>query len=202
MRICDGNLGKAAATLPPWVAAVLAPLLLALSLPASAQNFMVQCPTSTLLHPTAPTSASGEPTYTGPTTGATVGGVPYTSNGGAIKCQHISGGDGYMTEADGNQTYLFAFGPLSGLDKIQNGQPGTDYPDEFNQPYCDASGVYTNGQPNPYVAGQPNPLYPNATLQRCGANGAVGYLPPPGPRTATATTALYPLNVATCPTAG
>ena len=30
-----------------------------------------------------------------------------------IKCQHISGGDGYATMADGQQIYLFGFGPLS-----------------------------------------------------------------------------------------
>jgi FtsP/CotA-like multicopper oxidase with cupredoxin domain len=90
---------------------------------------------------------------------------------------------------------------LSGLDKIQNGQPGTDFPDEFNQPYCNGSGVYVNGQPNPWVNGAANPLYPNAPAVQCNPNGAVGYVPPPGPRAATATTALYPLNVATCPTA-
>ena len=45
-----------------------AALTLALiTLPAAAQTFMVQCPTSTLLHPNAPTSAAGEPAYTGPT---------------------------------------------------------------------------------------------------------------------------------------
>jgi len=36
--------------------------------------------------------------------------LTFTDNGGAIKCQQISGGDGYMTEADGNQTYMFSFG--------------------------------------------------------------------------------------------
>ena len=185
--------------------ALAALMLVFVTLPAAAQNFMVQCPQSTLLHPNAPTSAQGEPTYTGPfTINTTANGVPLTikSNGGAVKCQHISGGDGYMTEADGNQTYMFSFGPLSGLDKIKNGQPGTDFPDEFNQPYCDASGsgTYTNGQPNPYVAGQPNPLYPNVTLQSCGPNGAVGYQPPAGARAATASTALYPLNTLTCTT--
>lgn len=188
-----------------------AALMLAFAtLPAVAQNFMVQCPTSTLLHPSAPTSAQGEPTYLGPTTfTTTANGVPLTieSNGGAIKCQHISGGDGYMTEADGNQTYMFSFGPLSGLDKIKNGLAGTDFPDEFNQPYCDPSGAitaYNNGQPIPYAAGQPNPLYPNVALQKCGLNGAVGYLPPPGSRTATGTTAVgsSQQNVATCPTVG
>src|SRR6267143_5809419 len=163
------------------------------TLPAAAQNFFTQCPTSTLLHPSAPTSAQGEPTYLGPTQGTIVGGVPYVSNGGAVKCQHISGGDGYMTEADGNQTYLFAFGPLSGLDKIKNGQAGTDFPDEFNQAYCDPSGLittYNNSQPIPYT-GTNNPLNPTGPAITCGLNGAVGYVPPPGPRQATATTAIY-----------
>jgi len=59
------------------------------------------------------------------------------------------GGDGYMTEGDGNQTFMFSFGPLSGLQKIRNGLPGTDFPDEFRQPYCEGGG-YLNGQPNPY----------------------------------------------------
>ena len=177
-------------------------MLVFITLPAAAQNFFTQCPTSTLLHPSAPTAAQGEPTYLGPTTGVTVGGVAYKSNGGAIKCQQISGGDGYMTEADGNQTYLFAFGPLSGLDKIKNGQSGTDFPDEFNQPYCDPSGLltsYNNGQPIPYT-GSNNPLNPTGPAITCSLNGAVGYVPPPGPRQATATTAIYPLNTAACAT--
>src|SRR5882762_576736 len=183
-----------------YLRGVAASLLLLVALPASAQNFFVQCPTSTLLYPTAPTSAQGEPTYPGPKTGALVGGVPYVSNGGAIKCQHISGGDGYMTEADGNQTYLFAFGPLSGLDKIQRGQPGTDFPDEFNQAYCgNATGNYADNQPIPYT-GSNNPLNPLGPPIACGVNGAVGYVPPAAARQATATTAIYPLNVATCPT--
>jgi len=33
---------------------------------------------------------------------------------------------------DGTQTYMFSFGPLSGLQKIAAGQPGTDFPAEFN----------------------------------------------------------------------
>ena len=168
-------------------------ILVAFTLPAGAQNFMVQCPTSTLWHPTAVTSAQGEPAYTGPTLYtpplALTNGVPltYVSNGGAVKCQQISGGDGYMTEADGNQTFMFSFGPLSGLDKIKNGQSGTDYPDEFNQPYCDPTGSianYNNGQPIPYAPGQPNPLAPSTTVTSCGLNGAVGYLPPAGYRPA------------------
>jgi len=55
---------------------------------ANAQSFRVQCPTSTALHPTAATT---EPAYAGP------GGV-----NGAIKCQQISGGDGYATMGDGS----------------------------------------------------------------------------------------------------
>jgi FtsP/CotA-like multicopper oxidase with cupredoxin domain len=54
---------------------------------------------------------------------------------GAIKCQQISGGDGYATMGDGTQTYMFSFGPLSGLTNIAQGRPGTDTPDVFNTPY-------------------------------------------------------------------
>ena len=118
----------------------------------SAQSFEVQCPTSTPLHPS-PTGAfplgnataglgydpaSQEGTYNGPTTmSENVGGVPltYVLNGGGIKCQQISGGDGYMTEADGNQTFMFAFGPLSGMDLIKHGQPGTQFAAAFNNYY-------------------------------------------------------------------
>jgi FtsP/CotA-like multicopper oxidase with cupredoxin domain len=161
-------------------------LLLLLALPAAAQNFMVQCPTSTLTHPNAPTSAQGEPPYTGPKTGVVVGGVPYINNGGAVKCQQISGGDGFMTEGDGNQTFMFSFGPLSGLQKIQNGLPGTGFPDEFNQPYCDpSSGSYLNGQPNPYTS-------------NCGANGAVGYVAPPAFRAANVSAVVGSVNTSTC----
>ena len=129
---------KAGAIQYRWTA-LFAVVLCWWALPAGAQNFIVQCPQSTLWHPTAPTSAQGEPAYTGPTLYqppvTLTNGVPltYVSNGGAVKCQQISGGDGYMSEADGNQTFMFAFGPLSGLDKIKNGQAGTDFPDEFDQ---------------------------------------------------------------------
>src|SRR5436853_267143 len=150
-----------------------AALTLALiTLPAAAQTFMVQCPTSTLLHPNAATSAAGEPAYTGPTNitaNAHGVAVTYRSNGGAVKCQQISGGDGYMTEGDGNQTFMFSFGPLSGLQKIRNGLPGTDFPDEFRQPYCEG-GSYLNGQPNPYHAGYSSA--PTITLTGGGGTGA------------------------------
>ncbi|MBI3449614.1 MAG: multicopper oxidase family protein [Acidobacteria bacterium] len=75
---------------------------------ASAQSFRVQCPPATPLHP--------------------------DPNLGGIKCQQISGGDGFATMADGTQTYLFAFGPLSGLADIRDGLPGTQVPSVFNMP--------------------------------------------------------------------
>src|SRR6266481_6753632 len=164
------------------------PALLALvALPAAAQTFIVQCPTSTPLHPNAPTSASGEPAYTGPFTVAASGNgvaLSYKSNGGAVKCQQISGGDGYMTEADGNQTFMFSFGPLSGLQKIRNGLPGTGFPDEFRQPYCEG-GSYLNGQPNPYSG-------------HCSPNGAVGFVAPAAFRAANVSAVVGFGNAATC----
>lgn len=78
---------------------------------ANAQTFKVQCPNKTDLHPL-------------------TGGV--ATDGSAIKCQQISGGDGFATMADGTQTYLFAFGPLSGLANIRAGRPGTGTPATFN----------------------------------------------------------------------
>jgi FtsP/CotA-like multicopper oxidase with cupredoxin domain len=133
---------------------------------ANAQSFRVQCPTTTITHPTA---ANLEPAYTGATT-FTVGShgyaVPTSHINGAIKCQQISGGDGFATMGDGSQTYLFAFGPLSGLADIANGQPGTQFPNGFNQ-------LYTG--PNPLQAGDP------ATTVNGGGvfsfNGAVGLIP-------------------------
>lgn len=92
-----------------------------LSLPASAQSFHVQCPTATPLHP-----------MTRDRTGRL---VPDP----AIKCQHISGGDGYATMGDGSQTYLFAFGPLSGQNLIMQGKPGTLSTADFNKPYSAAA---------------------------------------------------------------
>src|SRR5215470_11076359 len=113
-------------------------VLALVALPAFAQSFRVQCPTSTITHPTAANNNS-EPTYKGATTFATGSAgyqvpAPATVNG-AIKCQQISGGDGYATMGDGTQTYLFAFGPLSGLADMANGLPGTQFPSVFNTPY-------------------------------------------------------------------
>src|ERR1700746_3693843 len=111
--------------------AVLFVLLCGLTpLVAHGQSFRVQCPTSTITHPTA--SANSERPYSGPTypTPATPPTSPtdYTTGNtgptnGAIKCQQSYGGDGYATMGDGTQTYLFSFGPLSSLAHIAAGNP-------------------------------------------------------------------------------
>jgi FtsP/CotA-like multicopper oxidase with cupredoxin domain len=105
---------------------------------ASAQSFRVQCPTSTVTHPTAANNNS-EPAYAGPTYTGTSGfpATPAHVNG-AIKCQQISGGDGYATMGDGTQEYMFSFGPLSGITDIANGLPGTQFPNGFNTQYTGA----------------------------------------------------------------
>ena len=139
----------------PILLVCLAPLA------ASAQSFRVQCPTRTSLHPVPGASAA----YIGPVlttfsftkdgaTSPTL--LPSFDNGGAIKCQQISGGDGYATMADGTQTYLFSFGPLSGLQDIQNGLPGTELNSVFRTPYD-----------------------PNALPGSDALNGAVGLAPDP-----------------------
>jgi hypothetical protein len=102
---------------------------------AGAQSFRVQCPTSTVTHPTAANNNS-EPAYVGPTyTGTNGYGTTPTHVNGAIKCQQIAGGDGYATMGDGTQTYLFSFGPLSGIADITQGKPGTQFPAVFNSPF-------------------------------------------------------------------
>ena len=110
-------------------------LLAMLSLPAAAQSFRVQCPTSTITHPSSLTNVNAEPAYTSPTalTANAAGYLAPTANvNGAIKCQQVGGGDGYASMADGTQTYMFSFGPLSGLSDIANGKPGTEFPSVFN----------------------------------------------------------------------
>ena len=118
---------------------VLGALVLGLiALPASAQSFKVQCPSGTTLHPGTDSAPS-----------------PY------IKCQQISGGDGYATMADGTQTYLFSFGPLSGLADIRNGLPGTEPASVFN------------------TVGDPTTISQDGTGRWVGYNGAVGLAPDP-----------------------
>src|SRR5512139_1032283 len=104
---------------------------------AGAASFRVQCPNSTTMHPL----VDGQPNP-------------------AIKCQQISGGDGFETMGDGTQTYLFAFGPLSGLADIVNGLPGTQPASIFNTLAPADPGV---GDPTPAIT----------------FNGAVGLTPDP-----------------------
>jgi hypothetical protein len=163
-----------------------------------AQSFRVQCPTSTITHPSAAANNS-EPAYTAPTAlvctvangcGGTAGNVGYLvpSGGanGAIKCQQISGGDGYSTMADGTQTFMFSFGPLSGLadiaagktDGSYNANAGTEYPSVFNT-------VYSDTNPNPISPGDPATTngatdagaYSVGTPGKFAYNGAVGLVP-------------------------
>jgi FtsP/CotA-like multicopper oxidase with cupredoxin domain len=109
---------------------LLALLLALFAASAGAQSFRVQCPATTALHKT----------------------------GDGIKCQQIAGGDGFATMADGTQTYLFAFGPLSGLRDIKNGLPGTMPASVFNTP---------------------NPFTTNPAADPTADNGAVGLVPDP-----------------------
>jgi len=113
---------------------------------ASAQSFRVQCPSFTITHPNAANN-NAEPTYAGATTltpGPNGYLVPSGNVNGAIKCQQISGGDGYATMGDGTQTYMFSFGPLSGLADIASGKPGTEFPTTFNTP---STATLTPGDP-------------------------------------------------------
>src|SRR2546427_1158322 len=108
---------------------------------AVAQSFRVQCPTSTAIHPL-------------------IGGAPNPS----IKCQQISGGEGFATMGDGTQTYMFGFGPLSGLKDIVKALPGTQPASVFNADNT----VFGVGNIN---IGDPQPGY--------GFNGAIGLVPDP-----------------------
>ncbi len=127
--------------------------LLLLAWDAQAQSFRVQCPTHTALHPLVNAAGvSGRPDSTLPN--------PH------IKCQQISGGDGFATMGDGTQTYLFAFGPLSGLSNMVQGLPGTVTAAEFNQNNLDT----VTGIPLDVIKiGAP---YPGYTF-----NGAIGLVP-------------------------
>jgi FtsP/CotA-like multicopper oxidase with cupredoxin domain len=158
---------------------ILLPTLLFLApLTVSAQSFRVQCPTSTLTHPTAANNNS-EPAYAGPTTFTTGAGgfqVPTSSTvNGAIKCQQVSGGDGYATMADGTQTYMFSFGPLSGLADIAAGLPGTEPPNVFNTVY---PGTLLPGDPaTTDGASDTGTTYTPGVLGAFTYNGAVGLTP-------------------------
>jgi hypothetical protein len=172
-----------------WIALGLLGLCVS---PAMAQSFRVQCPTSTITHPD-PANAgvnSAEPNYAGPTPyactvtngcGGSAGNVGYLvpvsgAANGAIKCQQISGGDGYATMADGTQTFMFSFGPLSGLADIAagktdgslNANSGTEFPSVFNTVY-------------------PGTVLPGDPATTDGASGGAAYTPGNGGTTPTFT---------------
>jgi FtsP/CotA-like multicopper oxidase with cupredoxin domain len=139
----------------------MAVFIIVSALPATAQSFRVQCPTSTITHPSTLNNNNAEPAYTGPTTLALNGNgfyAPTAHVNGAIKCQQVSGGDGYSTMANGTQTFMFSFGPLSGLADIANGLPGTQYPSGFNTTY-------------------PGTLLPGDPATTDGASDTGGYVP-------------------------
>jgi len=129
-----------------------AAVLVLCALPVAAQSFKVQCPTATPSHPSDPADAAANPA------------------GGRIKCQQISGGDGFATMGDGTQTYLFGFGPLSGLKKMASGLPGTDVQSEFN--VDNTSGV------DPIFIGAPVDQS-NLDVSAYSFNGAIGLVPDP-----------------------
>ena len=155
----------------------LAVLAVVAAIPAASQSFRVQCPTSTITHPNAANNNS-EPAYTGPTTFAVNGNgfaTPTTNVNGAIKCQQVSGGDGYSTMANGVQTFMFAFGPLSGLADIAKGLPGTEFPAAFN---TTAPTTLVPGDPATTDGIVAN-VWPGFPLSTAGFawNGAVGLAP-------------------------
>src|SRR6516164_10576609 len=144
-----------------------------------AQSFRVQCPATTLTHPGANES---EPPYNGATVFNNANSsdnnaylTPQTNINGGIKCQQISGGDGYATMADGTQTYLFSFGPLSGIANISQGLPGTTPAGEFNTPIKDPSVLLPGFPSNLTSLTQPQRLnYGNDADVAKAYNGAIG----------------------------
>jgi FtsP/CotA-like multicopper oxidase with cupredoxin domain len=136
------------------------PALCLWALPATAQTFRLQCPAYTAAHPD-PGAQATKDAITAAGLNATYASVfP-----GGLQCQQISGGDGFATMADGTQTYLFAFGPLSGLKDIYNGLPGTQTPSVFN-----TVGPLGVGTPSTLV-GMPDGHFD--------FNGAIGLAPDP-----------------------
>ena len=153
-----------------WTFLILCGVVLYASQGATSQSFRVQCPASTITHPNAANNNS-EPAFIAPTTMALGAGgflSPTANVNGAIKCQQISGGDGFATMADGTQTFMFSFGPLSGLADIAAGQPGTEFPKIFNTVF---PGTLRPGDPATTDGAVPT------TLGNFTYNGAVGLAP-------------------------
>ena len=163
----------------PTLLVALAALLFSWNV--QAQSFRVQCPAGTTLHPA---DTSKDPSVTGsaqakydkitlplPRTDGLLNPTPAMANP-HIKCQQVSGGDGFATMGDGTQTYLFSFGPLSGLSNIVNGQPGTVAASEFLQSNLDSRNgpLDTDGILQAVKVGAPDgPGY--------AFNGAIGLVP-------------------------
>jgi len=178
--------------------AAVAALISVAVLSANAQSFRVQCPTSTITHPDPGNTGvnSAEPAYTGPTYPNQTTGIAttYTSGAtgpinGAIKCQQISGGDGYSTMADGTQTFMFSFGPLSGLADMAAGLPATQFPNVFNTVATALTTPITLQPGDPATTDAPGSAYPtdptfsqtppSDNLGSFTWNGAVGLEPDP-----------------------
>ncbi len=158
------------------------------ALAVSPQSFRVQCPISTVTHPSNLTNVSAEPNYTGATVqslGSEGYLAPSSNVNGAIKCQQISSGDGYSTMANGTQTFMFSFGPLSGLADIAKGLPGTEFPNVFDSVY---PGTLLPGDPattDDSNTVTPYNYYSNTNLTGSSSipfswNGAVGLTPDTG----------------------
>ena len=189
---------------------LLVVLVCVAALSATAQSFRVQCPTSTITHPTAANNNS-EPAYTGPTT-FTMGPngylVPSTKVNGAIKCQQISGGDGYSTMGDGTQTYMFSFGPLSGLADLAAGLPATEFPTVFNTPWNATSAANRLKPGDPATTDGTLPTIPaspgaiSTYLSSFNYNGAVGQQPDTDCLAANAAAGTGPLPCPGLPTNG
>src|SRR6516225_6904768 len=165
-------------------AVMLLSLICMTALTVSAQSFRVQCPTSTITHPGVNNSEppyNGPTQFTRPTTGSAQWVVPTAGTvNGAIKCQQISGGDGYMTEGDGTQTFMFSFGPLSGLADIAAGGAGTEFPNVFNAPIPVTVSPGDPAKTDGATAGNsPGTAVPAATAL-FPHNGAVGLTPDKG----------------------
>jgi hypothetical protein len=124
---------------------------------ASAQLLKAQCPTGTNLHPSTTTI---ERVCVPTPRGQRCSNVPTVHANPDIKCQEISGGDGYATMGDGTQTYLFGFGPLSGIDQISKGLPGTqsagDFLNAYHMKYL--PGLDANGGNQPVLDPTTNPI--------------------------------------------
>ena len=149
-------------------------LLLLFASAAGAQTFRVQCPAGTALHPAIAAndhtvSVANRVKYDTITvigrTDGKLNPTPAMANP-HIKCQQLSGGDGFATMGDGTQTYLFAFGPLSGLKDIVNGLPGTQPASVFMQNNLDAGGAVLDAVK---IGAPDGAAYP--------FNGAVGLVP-------------------------